>query len=77
MKPCHFVLLSIDFRKETGRKGERLKEARGKSMSVACLVPVLGVCHCHSNVLLRAENLRGEWEMSSNGEQREKWYNWI
>lgn len=74
MKPCHFVLLSIDFRKENTWKGEKVPEALEKSR-----VPVanVGLCHCHSNVLLQEGNLRGEWEMSTNGKQREKWSNWI
>lgn len=31
MKPCHFVFLSIDFRKENVWKGERVLEAQEKS----------------------------------------------
>lgn len=31
MKPCHFVFLSIDFRKEDVRKGEKVLEAQEKS----------------------------------------------
>lgn len=62
--------------KENAWKGERVREAQEKSISV-CLLRVLGLCHCHSNVLLQDGNLRGEWEMSTNGQQREKWYNWI
>lgn len=39
MKPCHFVFLSIDFRKENVGKGERVREAAERSMSGA---PVAG-----------------------------------
>lgn len=55
-----------------------VKEAQERSTRAACLLPGIRTPrHCHSNVLLQEGIVRGEWEMSSNGEQREKWYNWI
>lgn len=53
------------------------REKHSRRARAVWLLRVLGLCHCHSNVLLQEGNLRGEWEMSTNGEQREKWYNWI
>lgn len=63
------LLLSVGWRTENVEKWRRAR--------VACLLRVFGQHHCHSNVLLRELNWRGECKMSTNGEQREKWNNWI
>lgn len=70
-----FSFLSISERRTCGK--ERGWERHRRRAGAVCLSLVFGLCHCHSNVLLQEGKLRGEWEMSTNGEQREKWNNWI
>lgn len=57
--------------------GVTVRDTWQRSDSVKCVLCVWGLGCCHSNVLLQEGNLRGEWAMSSNGKQREKWDNWI
>lgn len=64
------------FTKQSMWTGAMVKDV-WRRRRVTCVLSVWGLGCCHSNVLLQEGNLRGEWEMSSNGKQREKWDNWI